>query len=331
MRLILLAFMLSAPIFGQIMSGKMQRTSNPPCTACYTLTPQQYAAQGLGVFFSWGMTTYLGVDIDWTGPDANAWNPGGVPDFNTWMDTAVAGGAKYAILVAQHYDGFSLWPTRVTVPGYPPYSIASTIWYARNGNPDLVGMFLGAARSHGLKVGLYYNMYDAQWVDRTGLNSVSAPAAYSTWSLSKIKELLTNYGPINVLWVDQWATVPNDIAAVPYATMYAFVKSIQPNCLLINNSGGALHPYAYTEVETWEQVVPTNVGVYEMSATISNREYGWWFYDSTCTVKTAAALAATRAAANAKGASFLLDFGVAPDGSLPTCQVTAFLGMAALQ
>ena len=71
-------------------------------------------------------------------------------DTDQWIAAAKSAGAKYAVLVANHCTGFSLWPTRDN-----DYSIASSPW--KDGKGDIVGDFVKSCEKYGLKPGLYYS------------------------------------------------------------------------------------------------------------------------------------------------------------------------------
>ena len=80
-------------------------------------------------------------------PDASVFNPREL-DPDQWIATAKAAGATYAVLVAKHCSGFSLWPTEAH-----DYSVKSTPW--RDGKGDIVGEFFKSCKKFGLRPGLY--------------------------------------------------------------------------------------------------------------------------------------------------------------------------------
>ena len=116
-----------------------------------------------------------------------------------WVRSAAALGAKYAVLVANHCTGFSLWDT-----GVNDFSIAHTGW--RGGGGDICREFAEACRRYGLKPGFYYS---------TGCNGYynindEAPPDYRSAGYrayvknveAQVTELWTRYGELFEIWFD---------------------------------------------------------------------------------------------------------------------------------
>ena len=89
-------------------------------------------------------------------PDVFAPNASSFTD--QWMTTAKAFGAKYAILVVKHCDGFVAYPTTATFADGTPYAYGAAQSAWRGGKGDLVRDFVTSARSHGLVPGMYYSL-----------------------------------------------------------------------------------------------------------------------------------------------------------------------------
>ncbi len=145
----------------------------------------------MGVFFHFGIRSFFPGHVDWDGKPmpASAFNPTEL-DCNQWMRVAKSAGAKYAILVCKHHDGFANWPSK-----YSDYSVAQSPW--ENGKGDVVEVFVKACRKNNMKVGLYYS--PAQW---GGAVKFSEPKEYDDYFINQISELLSNYGKIDYLWFD---------------------------------------------------------------------------------------------------------------------------------
>lgn len=144
-----------------------------------------------GVFFHFGIRSFYPGHKDWDGipMPASGFDPERL-DCRQWCRLAQKAGARYAILVTKHHDGFANWPSK-----YSDYSVAQTPW--RGGKGDVVKEFTDACRQYGLKVGLYYS--PAQW---GGAVSFERAEEYDDYFIAQISELLTNYGRIDYLWFD---------------------------------------------------------------------------------------------------------------------------------
>lgn len=127
---------------------------------------------------SWGNGTYPASQLDFS-----------TVDVAQWAQTAKAAGMKYAVLTAKHHDGFCLWNSAHT-----DYCMKNTA----SPSVDLVRQFVDEFRKVGLKVGLYYSLWDR--------NHSSYYAAddrqYIDYMKKQLSELLTNYGDIVELWFD---------------------------------------------------------------------------------------------------------------------------------
>ena len=121
-------------------------------------------------------------------------------DTDQWVRSAKAAGAKYAVLVAKHCSGFSLWPT-----GAHAYSIKQSPW--KNGEGDIVGDFFASCEKYGLKPGLYYSASCNAFcnVDNPGTvrdGGPQAQKAYNEIVLAQLTELWTRYGDVFEIWFD---------------------------------------------------------------------------------------------------------------------------------
>lgn len=171
----------------------------------------------LGAFFHFGVNTFANLEwSDGTVP-ASAFDPSDL-DVGEWLDTAVAAGARYAILTAKHHDGFCLWPTATT-----DYSVASSPW--RDGGGDLVGEFVAACRKRGVLPGLYLSPWDRHEPSYTD------PQAYSEFYARQLTELCTQYGPIAEIWLDG---AGSEGYIYDWARIMQVIDAHQPNTIVFN-------------------------------------------------------------------------------------------------
>ncbi len=198
-----------------------------------------WQALGYGMFIHFGPNTFAG----------QAWGNGKFPpsafapnrlDPRQWAGVAAEAGMKYAVLTTKHHDGFCLWPSRHT-----EYSVRNA-----PGGRDVVSEFVDAFRAAGLRVGLYYSLWDMNF------SQYEDDAAYAAYMQDQIRELLTGYGPILELWFDggwhkefptrEWWWDDAYIRTVPagvlrgsrwhWRELYTLIHQLQPDCLVINNS-----------------------------------------------------------------------------------------------
>lgn len=257
--------------------------------------------------------------------DVNTFAPTDL-DIDQWLDACVSAGMTYAILTAKHHDGFALWPTAYHVGANPPYSIAQTTWYANNGNPDVVSLFVTKCRAKGLNPCLYFSIWDTTYEARSGL-TINTPGPYFAMIQAQLTELLSNYGDITAIWFDGWGW-NFGYEEIPYSTVYNVVKSLQPNCIVIDNT-------------TTHSIVTSQIAVYETDAagSIPNgnttpaeevhsaRVDGTWFFNATLDNTSAALHSASfflSAIANANNNNGTYLLGIMPDesGHLSAAQVT---------
>ena len=134
-------------------------------------------------------------------------------DAKAWAKAAKAAGMKYAVLTSKHHEGFCMWDTATT-----DYKITKTEF-----GRDVVREFLDAFRAEGLKVGLYFSVIDWHHPDYTvdvthplikkveeskrkdlaaKLNEGRDMDRYRKYMFSQVRELLTDYGRLDILWFD---------------------------------------------------------------------------------------------------------------------------------
>ncbi|MBN1889072.1 MAG: alpha-L-fucosidase [Thermoflexales bacterium] len=127
-------------------------------------------------------------------------------DPKAWAGLAKQAGMKYAVMTAKHHDGFCLFDSQLT-----DYKATNT----RAGR-DLVGEYVRAFREAGLKVGLYYSLLDWHHAHYPAYGDPFHPmredeaykdqprdfSVYLDYLHGQVRELLTNYGQIDIMWFD---------------------------------------------------------------------------------------------------------------------------------
>ena len=173
-------------------------------------------------------------------------------DPRDWARQAKAAGMRYAVLTAKHHEGFCLFDSQYTV-----YKATNT-----PAGRDLVREFTDAFRAEGLRVGLYYSLLDWHHPDFTidvhhprrddpaarAQNEGRSMARYCEYVRNQVRELLTGYGKIDVLWFD--FSYPEQCGTGDKAWMkgkgaedweaeklIALARSLQPRILIDNRTG----------------------------------------------------------------------------------------------
>lgn len=163
-------------------------------------------------------------------------------DPKKWAKEAKAAGMKYAVLTTKHHEGFCLFDSK-----YTDYKATNT-----DAKRDLVKEYVDAFRAEGIKIGFYYSLIDWHHPDFTidrvhpqgvndtaayeGLNKGRDMAKYRKYLHNQVTELLTNYGKIDILWLDysypgKYGKGKEDWAAVD---LLKKVRKLQPG-IIVNN------------------------------------------------------------------------------------------------
>lgn len=125
-----------------------------------------------------------------------------------WAKMAKNAGMKYAVLTTKHHEGFCLFDSKFT-----DYKATNTPI-----KRDLIREYVDAFRAEGLKVGFYYSLIDWHHPDYTidrvhpqsartaqeydSLNRNRDMNKYRAYLKNQVRELLTNYGRIDIIWLD---------------------------------------------------------------------------------------------------------------------------------
>ncbi|WP_207793267.1 alpha-L-fucosidase [Nocardioides acrostichi] len=227
-----------------------------------------------GMFNHFNLGTF--TDEEWAAPFQNParFAPTAV-DCGQWADAAAAAGMSYGVLTTKHHDGFALWPT-----AYGSQNVSHSSW-----NGDVVQAYCDAFRSRGLRVGLYFSIWDrTHTVEAYGGHVSDSAQEVEPENLAliegQITELLSNYGAIDMFVTDGYAWQMGQ-RRVPYQRIRNLVKSLQPHCVMIDH--GALSvPWLgdaiYFEEPLGVSAPANNTYAGVQGQTISN---GWFWHPST--------------------------------------------------
>lgn len=203
---------------------------------------QQFVDLRFGMFIHFNIPTF--VNQDWPDPDASPslFNPRKL-DCSQWAKAAKSANMSYGCLTTKHHSGFCIWDTKTT-----GYNVMNSPL-----KKDVVREYVNAFRAQGLKVFLYYSILDTHHKIRPG----HITQADIEMIKAQLTELLTNYGEITALIIDGWDAPWSRISYddVPFEEIYRLIKSLQPNCLVMDLNSAKYPPELlfYTDIKSYEQ------------------------------------------------------------------------------
>ena len=287
-----------------------------------------------GMFVHWGHSSQQGIELSWPlvggifalpaakplpveqyhssaatfGPQA--FDPSGLALL------AKRCGMQYAVLTTKHHDGYAMFDTKVS-----EYSVMRSP-YGR----DIVRQFVEAMRAEGIRVGLYFSLADWHHPDYPAFRQEDTPYKFprgvppvpERWPhfvefmFAQMRELLTNYGQIDLLWFDGgWERTPEEWRTQEF---HAMIRELQPD-VVINDRLPGFGDYA-----TPEQFVPAMPpeGPWETCLTMNE---SWGYQPSDTKYKSPRQLIHTLCEVAGKGGNLLLNVSPMGDGSLPLEQL----------
>ncbi len=247
-------------------------------------------------------------------------------DAKEWVRIAKDAGMKYMVITSKHHDGFGMFNSSLT-----DWCITSTPF-----KRDVLKELAAACKDAGIKFCFYHSIMDwhhPDWGTRRAWND-RAPATppnmdrYVEFMKGQLRELLTGYGPLGILWFDgEWEPPWTHERGVD---LYNYVRSLQPN-IIINNrvgkgragmSGMDQGKERVGDYGTPEQEIPATgfgAGVdWESCMTMNNH---WGYNKADQNWKSARDLIRNLIDCASKGGNYLLNVGPTSEGLIPAPSV----------
>lgn len=225
-----------------------------------------------------------------------------------WARIAADAGCKYMVITSKHHDGFSMFDTKLS-----DFDIVDGTPYKRDPMVDLAK----GCKDKNIQFCFYHSILD--W-KRAPKGQTWPP--YVDFMKGQLKELLTNYGPLGVMWFDgEWD--PN-WTEEQGKDLYAYCRSLQPSLIINNRVGKARDDMAGISLykgagdyDTPEQEVPGRglPGVDWETCMTMNDTWGYKVHDVNW--KSTDTLLRTLADVASKGGNFLLNVGPTAEGLIP--------------
>ena len=251
-----------------------------------------------------------------------------------WVQIAKNTGMKYIVITSKHHDGFCLWDSKVS-----KYDIMDTAPF----NRDILKELSVACKKHGIRLCFYHSIMDWHHPDAQapfypnyndgGRTNPNFSRYVKNYLKPQLQELITNYGPLGVMWFDgEWIkdwTEPQGI------DLYNYVRSLQPD-IIINNrvgkgrksmQGMTKEGFFAGDFGTPEQEIPPTglPGVDWETCMTMNDTWGFKSYDDNW--KSKEDLIRKLVDIASKGGNFLLNVGPTSEGLIPQPSVERLAAM----
>jgi alpha-L-fucosidase len=192
-----------------------------------------------GMFIHWGSVSLKGTEIGWSrgGKRGTRAGTGAIPadvydnlykEFNPvkfnakeWVEIAKAAGMKYMVFTSRHHDGFSMFDTRMS-----DYKITNSPF-----KRDVCAELAKAAHEAGMRIGWYHSQPNWSHPDFQTENHASK---FIPFLHGQVKEILSNYGQIDIMWFDGLGGKAADWDA---ENLFKTIRTLQPHILINNRCG----------------------------------------------------------------------------------------------
>ena len=246
-----------------------------------------------------------------------------------WAKLAKEAGMKYAVLTTKHHDGFCLFDSK-----YTDFKATNT----RAGR-DLVKEYVDAFRAEGIKIGLYYSLLDWHHEDYPAYKDAHHPMRnneaykergthferYVEYLHNQVRELMTNYGKIDILWFDFHY---DDMTGEKWEAtkLVNMVREINPDVIIDDRMGGNIkssNPEIYSgDFGSPEQMIPAGGVKDEMGnpipwETCMTLNDNWGYSSSDTNYKSPKNVIRQIVECTSKGGNLILNVGPDARGVIP--------------
>jgi len=227
-------------------------------------------------------------------------------DAEAWAQFAQDAGFRYMVITAKHHEGFSMFNSKVS-----DFNIVKASPYGK----DPMKGLSDAARKRGIKFGFYYSQF-LDWHEPNGggddwdfdESKKDYAKYYQEKSIPQIKELMSNYGPLGLIWFDMAGGLTKEQTQAFIDTLH----KLQPNCLFSSRVGQGLGDYTdFGDSEV--PPAPIN-GIWE---SIYTHNDSWGYIEHDMNFKSSSEIIRLLASVASKGGNLMLNVGPDGKGNLP--------------
>lgn len=270
-----------------------------------------------GEYGEWIMSTYeipvkkyrSVAERDFTAANYNA---------EQWVKMAKNAGMKYIVITTKHHDGFALFDSKASDWNAVKSSAAER---------DLLLPLVKAARAADLKIGFYYSQA-LDWVNGgsgrhwdTEQDKRSFDQYIDEVSIPQVKELLTNYGKIDLLWWDMPIEMTEERAA-KFLEVVHEMYDVQKGMVINDRLGGSYKFDHNTPEQSIPDVPPNGVSNGRDWETCMTLNETWGYKQNDDQWKSSAEIIHKLTDIVSKGGNFLLNVGPKEDGTMPDATVS---------
>lgn len=280
----------------------------------YSLLAGEYKGKKTEHIAEWIMN-YLDIPVEEYRKLADSFNPDSFDADEIVRRAKEEWGMKYIVFTTKHHEGFAMWDSKCS-----SYNVVKATPYGK----DVLRQFRNACDKYGMRLCLYYSQAQ-DWDDPDGYiygkdNSKKNFGRYlEDKCIPQIKELLTEYGEISVIWFD----TPMDMTKDESQRLIDLVKSLQPNCIISGRIGNELGEY----LSTGDNFIPRLPfdGDWEVPATLNDT---WGYNKDDNNWKQPDDIIRLLLKIVSRGGNYLLNIGPDGQGRVPavSCDILGKVG-----
>ncbi len=268
----------------------------------YSILEGEYKGRITPTIAEWIMNT-LDIPVEEYEPLATEFNPTNF-DAADIVKRAKNWGMNYICITSKHHDGFALYHSKCS-----GYNIVDASPYKR----DIIKELADECEKQSMKLCLYYSQaQDWHHPDGYMANKDNSNKNFRRYldekCIPQIKELLTGYGDIGMIWFD----TPMEMTASESRELFDLVKSLQPDCIVSGRIGNNLGEY----LTTGDNFIPSlpYFGDWEVPATLND---SWGFKRSDDNWKSSKDVLNLLIKIACRGGNYLLNVGPDKTGLIP--------------
>jgi alpha-L-fucosidase len=225
-----------------------------------------------------------------------------------WVQLAKDAGMKYIVITAKHHDGFAMYKSS------NPYNIVDATPFKR----DPIKELAEACKEGGLKLGFYYSQFQ-DWHEINSWDPTLKGRSFDDYFRNKclvqVKELLSNYGPVSLIWFD----TPGSMTKDQSLALVQLMKTLQPKALINSRIGNGVGDYSSRGDQ---EIPPKNIpGLWEAVNTTNDTWAAAWYDENW---KSPSQIVRDLISVVARGGNYMLNLGPLADGTMPAT-ISGFL------